>query len=98
MKLAAYLGSAEDHQFQVTADTAAEAREAIEAQVPAGHDLVEVLHQSQRTGGVVATARTRPTETRELTAEGRSYEEAKAALSAAVPDGWRILSTRVVEP
>lgn len=98
MKLAAYLGSTEDHQFQVTADTAAEAREAIEEKIPAGHDLVEVLHQSQRTGGVVATARTRPIETRELTAEGATYKEAKAALAAAVPDGWRILSTQVVEP
>jgi hypothetical protein len=98
VKLAAYLGSAEDHQFQVTADTAAEAREAIEEQIPAGHDLIEVLHQSQRTGGVVATARTRPTETRELTAEGATYDEAKTSLAAAVPEGWRILSTRVVEP
>jgi len=98
VKLAAYLGSTEDHQFQVTADTAAEAREAIEPKVPAGHDLIEVLHQSQRTGGVVATARTRSTETRQLTAEGATYEEAKAALAATVPDGWRVLSTRVVEP
>lgn len=33
-----------------------------------------------------------PFETQEIRAEGAEYEDAKAALEAQVPDGWRLLS------
>jgi len=36
----------------------------------------------------------RPTETKEISAEGDSYDEAKAALEAALPEGWQLLSIR----
>lgn len=33
----------------------------------------------------------RPTQTEKISAEGESYEEAKAALEAQVPEGWQLL-------
>jgi hypothetical protein len=32
-----------------------------------------------------------PVETKELSAEGESYADARAALEAQVPEGWRLL-------
>jgi hypothetical protein len=36
-----------------------------------------------------------PVETRELSAEGESYVDAKAAIEAQVPEGWRLLQVTV---
>lgn len=33
-----------------------------------------------------------PTEKREIRAEGESYEDAREALKAQVPEGWQLLS------
>lgn len=33
-----------------------------------------------------------PFETKEIRAEGSEYEEARAALQAQVPEGWRLIS------
>ena len=35
-----------------------------------------------------------PFETKEIRAEGEGYEEAKAALQARVPEGWRLVSIK----
>lgn len=37
----------------------------------------------------------RPNETKELTAEGVSYEEARADLESQVPEGWQLLQVLV---
>lgn len=37
----------------------------------------------------------KPVETKEVSAEGDSYEEAREALRAAVPEGWSLQSLRV---
>lgn len=37
----------------------------------------------------------KPVETKEVHAEGGSYEEAREALRAAVPEGWSLQSIRV---
>jgi len=34
----------------------------------------------------------RPDETKEISAEGDTYDEAKAALEAALPAGWQLLA------
>ncbi|WIB72620.1 hypothetical protein [Curtobacterium sp. MCBD17_026] len=43
---------------------------------------------------VKVKATIRSTETRELEAEGESYEAARAALDAQVPDGWQLTGYR----
>jgi hypothetical protein len=35
-----------------------------------------------------------PVETKELSAEGDTYAEAKAAIEAQVPEGWRLLQIK----
>lgn len=37
----------------------------------------------------------RPVETKELTAEAESYEEARAKLENQVPEGWQLLQVLV---
>lgn len=37
----------------------------------------------------------RPVETQELSAEGDSYDEARQALQAQVPEGWELLQVLV---
>jgi hypothetical protein len=36
-----------------------------------------------------------PVETKELSAEGESYADARAAIEAQVPEGWRLLQVIV---
>jgi hypothetical protein len=36
-----------------------------------------------------------PVETKELSAEGESYADARAAIEAQVPEGWRLLQVTV---
>jgi hypothetical protein len=38
-----------------------------------------------------------PTEVRELTAEGESYEAARDAVREQVPEGWQVISYRTVK-
>jgi hypothetical protein len=40
----------------------------------------------------------RPTESRELTAEGESLDAVRRALQAQVPDGWQLLHSKVTMP
>jgi hypothetical protein len=41
-------------------------------------------------------ADTRPLESREITVEGASYDECRAAVDAQLPEGWRVLWVRTV--
>jgi hypothetical protein len=36
----------------------------------------------------------RPAQTETITAEGDTFDEAKAALEAVVPEGWQLLAVR----
>lgn len=41
---------------------------------------------------VKVVGKIQPYEVQEIRAEGADYEEAKAALEASVPEGWRLIS------
>ncbi len=70
-------------------DSAADARARIEAAVPAGYELVSAVASASRAGGdVAAHGVARSTQTREV--EGHDL----AALRAATPDGWQLISMR----
>lgn len=52
--------------------------------------------RSTRIDGMVKLRGTiRPVETQEVSAEGDSYEEARQALQAQVPEGWELLQVLV---
>ncbi|WOF23865.1 hypothetical protein N8K70_04055 [Microbacterium betulae] len=69
----------------------AELREALEAQVPAGHQLTDArVEMVKRSTELIGHGRYRSTEVREIEADDRD------ALDALVPDGWQLLSVRIV--
>lgn len=78
-------------EIEAEAETQAEVREALEAQVPAGHVLtdatVAMIKHSTR---IRAVGKYRHTETAEIEADDR------AALDAKVPEGWSLMSVRLV--
>lgn len=66
-------------------------------QTPDGHELIQVLVDGGRVeGDLVATGTFRPTETRQVEADGPDYAAAVKAVDALVPDGWVVLSRRSV--
>lgn len=97
MRIRAMIQSTATVELTAEADDASSARELIEAQVPEGHELIQVHNTMPRGGRVIATGITRPAAVDELDGEGSDYQAAMTALRANVPDGWRILSVRSVE-
>ncbi len=67
------------------------AYEALEALVPAGHELVRA-HFSMKDGVTTAIGVIRPDRVEPIEAEGTDYAAANAALLAAVPEGYVLLS------
>lgn len=63
------------------------AYEALEALVPAGHELVRA-HFSMKNGVTTGTGVIRPDRVEAIEAEGADYEAANASLVAQVPDGY----------
>lgn len=66
------------------------AYEALEALVPAGHELIQA-HFSMKSGVTTARGTIRPDRTETIEAEGADYAAANAALEAQVPDGYVLL-------
>lgn len=84
-------------QLTAKANDVAAARELIQAQVPDGHELLQVHNTMPRGGRVIAAGACRPSAVDELDGEGDDYQAAMATLRANVPEGWRILSVCSVE-
>ncbi|WP_426624496.1 hypothetical protein ACPPVW_18395 [Leifsonia sp. McL0607] len=97
MLIRGVIQSTEVTELTASANDVQTAREAIEAQMPAGYDLLQVNNTMAPGGAVVATARIRPSETQELEAEGTDYVTARDALRSRVPEGWRLLHILTVE-
>jgi len=66
------------------------AYEALEALVPAGHELIQA-HFSMKAGVTTARGTIRPDRPETIEAEGADYAAANAALEAQVPDGYVLL-------
>lgn len=88
--------SAETTDLTAEADDAQSAREAIEAQVPDGYDLIQVHNSMPRGGRVIATGVIRPAAVDTVEADGADYAAAKAAIVSQLPPGYRVLSYQVV--
>jgi len=97
MHVRGLIQSSVTQEITAEADDAETARAAIEDQVADGYELIRVRHSMPRGGRVIATGTVRLTEVRDLDSMGSNYGEARDALRAAVPEGWRLLSIQVVE-
>ncbi|WP_290106297.1 hypothetical protein [Microbacterium oryzae] len=78
-------------QLEAEAETQAEVREALEAQVPAGHVLTDArVAMIKRSTRISAVGRYRHTEIAEVEADDMT------ALEAKVPEGWKLMSVRAL--
>ena len=78
-------------QLEAEAETQAEVREALEAQVPAGHVLTDArVSMVKRSTRISAVGRYRHTEIAEIEADDM------AALETKVPEGWKLMSVRAL--
>ncbi|MGK9222091.1 hypothetical protein [Microbacterium sp. SA075R] len=76
-------------KLEAEAETQAEVREALEAQVPAGHVLTDAtVAMAKRSTRISAVGVYRSTEIAEIEADDM------ASLEAKVPEGWSLLSVR----
>lgn len=76
-------------RLEAEAETQAEVREALEAQVPAGYVLTDAtVSMAKRSTRISAVGVYRHTETAEIEADDLP------ALEAKVPEGWSLLSVR----
>jgi hypothetical protein len=92
MRLTGLIQTTQTRELTAEADDAHTAREAVEAQVPEGYELLQVNNAMPRGGRVIATGLVRERTLGEVHADGPNYATARAALRAAVPEAHRLLS------
>ncbi|MFJ3395306.1 hypothetical protein [Leifsonia aquatica] len=97
MQLRGWIQSSVVDELTAEADDAETARAAIEEQVPDGFDLLQVHHAMPRGGRVIATGTIRPARVDEIESSGTDYASARAELLRMIPDGWRLLSTQIID-
>jgi len=98
MKLAGTIRPTEKLEVDAEGSDLEAARAAALAQMPTGHELVQVSTQRTAAGqGVTIHAIGRARASTEITAEGTGYDAARATLLSQVPDGHQLLAVRVLE-
>ncbi len=95
MKLSGTIRSTEIWEHEGSGPTAEEAKDAAVEGIPEGFELVSVSTLPTKVSEAVRrNATARSTQTREIEAEGDSYDDAELKLRAKTPDGWILLNIR----
>lgn len=82
-------------EISATGVEADDARQKVNEQIPADFDLIQMLVTNNRDGTATATGRIRPNTVTEIEAVAPTYEEARDALRAKVPEGYQLLAIGV---
>jgi hypothetical protein len=82
-------------EISATGSDAEDARRRVTDQIPPDQDLIQMLVTNNRDGTTSATGRIRSNTSTELDAVAPTYEEARDALRAKVPEGYQLLAIGV---